>query len=200
MPGPQLPPHYIETNNIHTWLVDIFNSPFGLPCVCGDITDSPDLHVVRPYITRICQREDTPAKIEVSFHLGTAFGVYHYVQSLSGFSLDTTNGRDGIWHELRPDVTDSRHNPSYNHTSLAGGNSVDASWAYATYNPSNPLHVTPDPCVPNWTTLGIPVHTFVFDMLDHVSSWLSEQTVAFRLSFSKTGVGLPNLSTSCPGG
>lgn len=188
MPINQLPPYYIDTNNIHTWIVDIFDSPFGLPCICGDQTEGKVISVVRPYITRICQRQDEPCKIEISFHLGTANGIYFYQQGLSGFSLDTTNGKDGSWFELRPDINDSRHNPSLNNTDLAGTNSVDATWAFAMYDPSNPLHTTQDPCIANWANLGIPIHTFVFDMCDHVSTWLSEPKVAFRLSFSKSQI------------
>lgn len=196
MPINQLPPYYIETNNIHAWITDVFDSPFGLPCICGDQTQGRDLAVVRPHIIRICQREDEPCKIEITFHLGTANGVYFYQQSLSGFSLDTTNGKDGKWFELRPDKNDSRHNPSPNNASLVNTNSVDATWNFSLYNPLNPLHGGSDPCSVNWATLGIPVHTFVFDMCDHVSSWLSEPKVAFRLSFSKTQVS-PNVPAGC---
>lgn len=191
----QLPPSYIEFNNIHTWITDIFDSPFGLPCICGDQTSNGNFAAVRPHIIRICQREDTPCKIEISFHLGTAFGIYEYNQMLSGFSLDTTNGKDGIWHELRPDITDAKHNPSSNNTSLSGSLSVDATWAYARYDPSNPLFQTNDPCNPNWATLGIPIHTFVYDMCDHVSSWLSDPRAAFRISFGKTIANPPKPNT-----
>lgn len=180
-----LPPAYIEPSNPHTWLTDIFDSPFGLPCICGDQTPGQDLAVVRPYIIRICQREDEPCKIDVDFHLGTAQGVYNYNPNVSGFSFDTTDGQNGIWHQLRPDVSDAGHNPALNNPTLAGTNQVDSTWDYAQYNPNNPLHVTADPCVPDWVFLGIPVHTFVFDMCEHVSSWFSEQDVSIRLYFDK---------------
>ena len=59
-------------------------------------------------------------------------------------------------------------------------------WDYSIFNPSNPLYQSSNPCIPNYSNLGIPVHTFVFDMCDHISSWLSEPNVSFRLTFTKT--------------
>jgi len=180
-----LPPAYIEPSNASTWLTDIFDSPFGLPCICGDQTQGQDLSVIRPYIIRICQVEDNPCKIAVDFHLGTAAGIYNYNQNLSGFSFDTTDGQNGIWHQLLPDTSDISHNPSLNMPSLARSNNVSTDWNFANYNPNNPLHITSDPCIPDWVFLGIPIHTFIFDMCDHVSSWLSEQNINIRLYFDK---------------
>lgn len=182
----ELPPSYIDQDNLSTWLTDVFNSPYGLPCICADQTIGNQIYAVRPHIIRICQREDNPCIVEISFHLGTANGIYQYDYSTSGFSLNTTDGHDGTWHQLRPDTGDSNHNISLNNTSLAGTTSVDGSWAYGLYNPNNPSHNSLDPCVPDYTTLGIPVHVFVFDMCEHVSSWLSEPSVSFRISFNKT--------------
>lgn len=182
-----LPAYYIEPSNIHAWLTEIFDSPFGLPCICGDQTVGVDPIAVRPKIINICQRSDDPCKIEVKFHLGTAQGVYNYQPSLSGFSFDTTDGLNGIWHQLNTDTSDVGHNPSPIST-LVNTNSVNASWNTTLYDPTNPNHG--DQCDPNWSLLGIPVHTFIFDMCEHVSSWLSEQTVSFRLSFDQTKDGV----------
>lgn len=181
----ELPPSYIDENDIGTWLLDVFGTPFGLPCVCGDDTETLDLNVVRPYIIDICQFEDNPCFIEINFHLGTAQGIYHYQPNLSGYSLDTTNGQDGIWHQLQPAYEHDQHNPSINNSSLAGSDKVDATWAFAQYNPQNPAHGTLDPCVPNWHNLGIPTHKFVFDMCEHVDTWLNETDISFRLTFDK---------------
>lgn len=180
-----LPSYYSDDSDISTWLGDIFNSPYGLPCICSDQTEGNSIYAVRPYITRICQRSDNPCIIEVSFHLGTAHGIYEFDGDLSGFSFDTTNGLDGVWHKLIPDIGDSGHNPSLNNLLLAGTNQVDASWNYSFFNPSNPNHLTNDPCIPNYNNLSIPIHTFVFDMCEHVSSWLSQGSCSFRMTFNK---------------
>jgi len=187
MAGPisPLPPAYIETADPHTWLLDIFNSPYGMPCICGDQTMGRELAVVRPHIIRICQQESTPCKVNIDFHLGTAQGTYIFNPNVSGFSLNTTNGQDGIWHQLRPDIADAAHNPALNNTTLAGTASVDASWNFSNYDPSNPLHTTGNECVADWGYLGIPTHTFVFDMCAHIDTWFSEQAVSFRLYFDK---------------
>jgi len=179
----ELPPFYTTTDDINTWLLDIFNGTYGLPCICGDQSLGTDIYVVRPRIVRICQRESTPCMVEVDFHLGTAYGVYHYKPNSSGFSVDTTNGVDGIWHQLRPETSDLGHNPSRNNTSLAGSTSVDGTWEFWIFNPNNPLHGSS--CSPNLQNLRIPVHTFVFDMCEHINSWFSENSVSFRLTFDK---------------
>lgn len=186
----ELPPSYIDGSSIATWLTDVFNSPYGLPCVCADQTVGNQIYAVRPHITRICQRQDNPCIVEISFHLGTANGLYNYDPNTSGFSLDTTDGHDGTWHQLRTDEGDAGHNPSLNNLTLAGTDTVDGSWAYGLYNPNSPGQNGLDPCEPDYTTLGIPVHTFVFDMCEHVSSWLSEPSVSFRLSFNKTNLDI----------
>lgn len=196
----QLPPSYVDQSHISTWLSDVFDDPFGLPCICSDQTYGNEIYVVRPYIIRICQDVNVPSWVHISFHLGTAHGIWNFDYRQSGFSFDTTNGVDGIWHSLRPDIGNAFHNPSLNNISLKGTDQVDATWSYTLYDPSNPAHLTNDPCVPNYTNLGIPVHTFVFDMTnDHVSSWLTETNISFRLTFSKspritqTRVGCANL-------
>lgn len=183
----QLPAYYIEPTNIHTWLTEIFDSPFGLPCICGDQTVGREFHVVRPRIINVCQRVDDPCKIDIEFHLGTAHGIYHYQPNESGYSLDTTDGKNGTWHQLIPDTSDSNHNFSAN-AALRGSNSVDASWNYALFDPNNPNHLGSDPCEVNWAYLGIPVHRFTFDMCNHVSSWLSETGASFRLTFNKNDI------------
>jgi hypothetical protein len=182
----QLPPSYIDESNIGSWLADIFDGPFGLPCICSDQTTSSEIHIVRPHIVRICQDVNSPSQVHITFHLGTAYGVWSFDPSQSGFSFDTTDGVDGIWHELRPDIGNQYHNPSLNNASLRGTDRVDASWQYSLYDPTNPAHLTEDPCVPNYANLGVPMHTFVFDMTgDHVDTWLSETNISFRLTFSK---------------
>lgn len=181
----QLPPAFIETANIHTWLIDIFDSPFGLPCICGDQTVGVDPAVVRPQIIKICQRVDDPCKIDIDFHLGTADGIYHMQPNSSGFSLDTSDGKNGTWHQLRTDSADPAHNPSINDPSLAMTDSVLTTWNHALFDPTNPLHLSSGLCEVNYNLLGIPVHTFTFDMCEHVSTWMSESSVSFRLSFDK---------------
>jgi len=174
-----LPPSYIEPNNIHTWLGEIFDSPFGLPCICSDQTPGADLHAVRPQIISICQRVAQPCIIDIQFHLGTAWGIYHYQPNSSGFSFDTTDGKDGTWHQLVPDITSTSHNPSPNNTTLAMTNSVDATWNYSSYDPSlynGECDITP---------AGIVTHVFTFDMCEHVSTWMQEPEASFRLSFDK---------------
>jgi hypothetical protein len=193
--GLELPPFYSNGENIQTWFADIMNSPYGLPCICSDQVLGSDVHVVRPRIVNICQRENAPCIIDVSFHLGTAIGIYNYQPALSGFSVDTTNGVDGTWHELRPDTSDTAHNPSMNNTSLAGGLSVDATWDFAQFNPNNSAHG--NSCDPNLNGLGIPVQTFVFDMCEHLTTWFAENTVSFRLTFNTTQVVGPSSQTSC---
>ena len=180
-----LAPSYIEPSNIHTWLTDIFNSPHGLPCICGDQTVGEEVYPVRPYIIDICQRTDEPCKVDVKFHLGSAEGIYYFQPNQSGFSLDTTNGRNGTWHQLRTDKTDAGHNPSLNNPTLMGSDSVDTSWNYSSYDPNNPNHTSTGECLVNWENLGVPVHNFVFDMCEHISSWFSETGVCFRLTFDK---------------
>jgi hypothetical protein len=182
----QLPPSYIDSQHISTWLSDIFNGPFGLPCICSDQTIANEIHIVRPHIIDICQDPNSPSHVHIRFHLGTAHGIWFMDYSQSGFSLDTTDGVNGIWHRLKPDIGNASHNPSINNTSLAGTDSVDATWNYGLYNPNNPAHITNNPCLVNFTNLNIPVHTFVFDMTnDHLSTWLSETSVSFRLTFSR---------------
>jgi hypothetical protein len=190
----EIPPFYTNQESIETWLLDIFNGVFGLPCVCGDQLYGVDLNIVRPRIVRICQREDTPCIIEIDFHLGTANGLYIYRPDLSGYSIDTTDGVDGIWHQLRPDTSDANHNPSPNNTTLAHTNTVDATWNYASFNPANPLHGSS--CDPNIGFFGIPVHKFVFDMCQHINTWFSEISMSFRLTFDKAGIGQPG-TRSC---
>lgn len=181
----QLPPSYIEPNSASTFLLDIFDSPFGLPCVCGDQTGTNDLHAVRPYIIRMCQMSDNPCYVEIDFHLGTAQGIYKFNPNLSGYSTDTTNGQDGTWFQLRPDLGNNIHNPSPNNISLSGSESVDATWAYGLYNSMNSTFINNDPCIADYISLGIPVHKFVFDMCTHIDTWMSEPSVAFRLTFDK---------------
>lgn len=185
-----LPPAYIETENIHTWLVDIFDSPFGLPCICGDQTVGRDIAVVRPEIIKVCQRADEPCKIDIDFHLGTAYGDYYYQPNESGFSFDTMDGKDGIWHQLKTDKTDAAHNPSINKPSLAMSDTVYTTWNHTAFDPTNPLHLGSDNCEVNWSLLGIPVHTFTYDMCEHVSTWLEETSVSFRLTFNKVSNGI----------
>jgi hypothetical protein len=182
-----LPPAYIETQNAHNWLIDIFDSPGGLPCICGDQVDGRDIAVVRPYIVKICQRVDNPCKIDIDFHLGTANGLYYYQPNSSGFSINTTDGKNGDWYQLVPDINDPFHNPSTNNLSLAGSTTVDASWAYSTFDPRNPDHIMSGTNCnrANWANLGIPIHRFTFDMCEHLSTWLEEPKVSFRLSFDR---------------
>lgn len=180
-----LPPAYIEPDNIQTWLLDIFDGPLGIPCICGDQTVGRELAVVRPRIINVCQRPAEPCKIDIEFHLGTAQGIYFYQPNASGFSFDTTNGRDGTWHQLRTDKTDPNHNPSLNNTTLALTDEVDATWNHALFDPTNPMHTSDENCEVNWAYLGIPVHRFTYDMCEHVSTWLQETKVSFRLSFDK---------------
>lgn len=181
----EFPPSYTDPRNIETWLSDIFNGPGGLPCICSDYTRGRPVHVVRPYITNICQRQDVPCKIDISFHLGSAQGIYSYDQSQSGFSINSTNGVDGDWHELIPDITDMGHNPSFNNSTLAGSTQVDGSWNFSRFDPLNPSHVGSDPCVVNFNAIGIPVHKFTFDMCEHINTWFSEPRFQFRLTFIK---------------
>ncbi len=193
----QFPPSYTDPKNIETWISDIFNGPGGLPCVCSDYTRGNSLHVVRPQIIRICQRSDQPCKIDIDFHLGTAQGIFEYSQSESAFSIDSTNGFNGTWHELVPDYTDDFHNLSLNNTALAGSNKVDGSWNYSLFNPSNPSHVGNDPCTVNFQLLGIPVHRFTFDMCEHINTWFSEPNFMFRITFNKEKQNQPITPLSC---
>lgn len=182
----QLPPSYVDTQHIATWLSDIFDGPFGLPCICSDQTTSNEIHIVRPFIVGLCQDPNSPSHLQIKFHLGTAHGVWYMDYSQSGFSLDTTDGVNGIWHRLRTDQGNTSHNPSPNNTALTGTDLVDATWNFALYNPNNMAHISNTPCSVNYTNLNIPVHTFVFDMTnDHLNTWLSETNISFRLTFTK---------------
>jgi hypothetical protein len=159
----QLPPFYTQGDNVSTWLLDIFNEPYGLPCICGDQTIGSDVYAVRPAIVKICQDEDTPCLVHIDFHLGTAVGSYYLQPDQSGFSIDTTNGANGFWNKLNPE------------TFIA----YDGTWTYGSYNPA--AHGSS--CNPSYAQLGIPVHRISFDMCEHISTWFTENKVSFRLTF-----------------
>jgi hypothetical protein len=65
------------------------------------------------------------------------------------------------------------------------------------FDPSNASFAGTSPCVPNWQNLGIPVHKFIFDMCNHVDTFLSEPSLAFRLTFDKHSIEVSTTPLSC---
>lgn len=85
---------------INPALMDAFN------CVAvGGYRASPTLEIK---IIGICQRIEDPGIVEIDYE-AEGDGVFDLDLDRTAFSLDSTNGKNGVWRKLVPLETDPRH-------------------------------------------------------------------------------------------
>lgn len=83
-----------------------FDAVQVLECVAyGERTEVSELCIE---CIDLCQRAENPCIVEVRYKI-CAPGKYEFVDDLTLFSLDTTNGKDGTWHVMQAIETDSKH-------------------------------------------------------------------------------------------
>lgn len=83
-----------------------FDAAQLLECVAyGERTEVAELCIE---CIDLCQRAENPCIVEVRYKI-CAPGKYAFVDDLTLFSLDTTDGKDGTWHIMQAIETDAKH-------------------------------------------------------------------------------------------
>jgi hypothetical protein len=86
---------------------NVLQAAFRMDCVSSAIKD-PDLIPVVVTLESVCQRIDDPCLVQAEFSL-EGHGEFSYWDYFSGFSVDSTNGRNGSWWGINFETDDPAH-------------------------------------------------------------------------------------------
>lgn len=154
-----MPETNVPSRIVSTALDDTILS--NIDCVAnGSITKTA---IIGCNILSVCQRASDPCVVEINFEISGDDSTYDIYQTYTLFSLDTTDGIDGTWHELE-------------------ASSLDPAYTGDVYEVRGKVN-----------------GTFVADMCNHVSTFMSDTSVTFRITLVKISGFLGPADSVTPG-